>query len=116
MFNLRNLTTTLRFCVVAVFLLVPPTSAAAPANDDHFALRGEAAARGGDWQRRGATADETTCSFNIVAPHSGDCIPDCEKRFDGCVVLCQSTGSGRGCVIGCALAHGWCIYNCTAAP
>ena len=49
MFNLRNLTTTLRFCVVAVFLLVPPTSAAAPANDDHFALRGEAAAASCVW-------------------------------------------------------------------
>ena len=112
MFNLRNLTTTLRFCVVAVFLLVPPTSAAAPANDDHFALRGEAAALGGDWQRRGATSDETTCSFNIVAPHSVECIATCDDERNGCNDRCEN----KWCVLGCTVTHAFCIHNRCNGP
>ena len=90
MFNLRN-PTTLRFCVVAVFLLVPPTSAAVPANDDHLALRGEAAALPGDWERRGATSDGAACSFNVVAPHGTGCVASCDRARDDCLIACDGS-------------------------
>lgn len=110
MFHLKNLINTLGLCLCAVLLLVPATSNAMPADDEHFALpHSDATVLPGDGE---AKADGTTCSFHVAPPMGQQCRTNCEKSHDGCMDSCPSGWEGMGCRVGCGVAQEFCIHGC----
>ena len=114
MLHLKNLINTLGLCVCAVLLLlVPATSNAMPADDEHFALpHSDATVLPGDGQGTGAAADGTTCSMGSDAPMGTECAANCDRSRDGCVSSCPTGLAGYWCVGGCIAAHGFCVMGC----
>lgn len=108
MFNLKDMTTALRFCAVGVLFFASATSHAWPAHDDHIALRNEATTTLPD------TREECRLSArasSVVAFHNSECERECGRVFDLCRNDC---GGSKWCSLLCSASHAFCTYGCNS--
>ena len=106
MFNLKGIFAALRFCVLGVLLLVPLTSYALPANDNHAALRDAPAFDMWTGSDEDLQTGRRLCGAAWTPQHYDECRrssdaarEDCD---DSCTFLCET----------CAWAHMGCMFTC----
>ena len=117
MFHLKNLINTLGLCLCAVLLLVPATSQAMPAGDEHFALPyDETAVLPGDGEVVEPAVDPTIRPLGTVAAADVQCVANCHRACDVCMRLCPRGFKAIPCRGGCVVAHIMCIHGCHSTP